>query len=328
MRTRRIPGCTACTAGRRSPNAPTTATRDRCPTPSRSTGCRWSPTSVRIRPGWRTRSGSPSSTRWATTSGWTRTSSSASAGPSQPAPSLDSTIVTAFRILRFGDEELPPVTCLHDVRGHARRFERLARMLEPGRHVIAYDLRGHGRSPWSGPHTMAQQLDDLDEALDACGVDQSGLIGDGFGARVAIAYASRRQERINSLTLLDPPLWPAQEVLDAGIRTERRSGGAKSVDEAIEARREQEGLEHTPRGLLEEEMAEHLVADEDGQFRYRYSRAAAQAAFELMGTPEGGLKDVLCPTMLIHADHSRLLTDADVDRATDELRRVRVETVP
>ena len=70
------------------------------------------------------------------------------------------------------------------------------------------------------------------------------------------------------------------------------------------------------------------VADEDGQFRYRYSRAAAQAAFELMGTPEGGLKDVLCPTMLIHADHSRLLTDADVDRATDELRRVRVETVP
>ena len=75
-------------------------------------------------------------------------------------------------------------------------------------------------------------------------------------------------------------------------------------------------------------MAEHLVADEDGQFRYRYSRAAAQAAFELMGTPEGGLKDVLCPTMLIHADHSRLLTDADVERATDELRRVRVETVP
>jgi pimeloyl-ACP methyl ester carboxylesterase len=32
--------------------------------------------------------------------------------------------------------------------------------------------------------------------------------------------------------------------------------------------------------------------------------------------------------LLIHADHSRLLTDADVERATDELRRVRVETVP
>ena len=246
----------------------------------------------------------------------------------QPAPSLHSSIVTAFRILRFGDEELPPVACLHDVRGHARRFERMARMLEPGRHVIAYDLRGHGRSPWSGPHTMQQHLDDLDEVLDACDVDQAGLIGDGFGARIAIAYASRKQERINSLTLLDPPLWPSQDLLDAEIRSERRGGGSKSVDEAIDARREQEALGHTPRGLLEEEMAEHLVADEDGQFRYRYSRAAAQAAFELMGTPEGGLKDVLCPTMLIHADHSRLLTDADVERATDELRRVRVETVP
>ena len=32
--------------------------------------------------------------------------------------------MTAFRILRWGSDDLPPVTCLHDTRGHARRFER------------------------------------------------------------------------------------------------------------------------------------------------------------------------------------------------------------
>ena len=213
----------------------------------------------------------------------------------QPARSLQWSIVTAFRILRFGDEELPPVACLHDVRGHARRFERMARMLEPGRHVIAYDLRGHGRSPWSGPHTMQQHLDDLDEVLDACDVDQAGLIGDGFGARIAIAYASRKQERINSLTLLDPPLWPAQDLLDAAIRSERRGGGYAGVDAgdrgSVAGSQESAGKKHTPRGLLEEDMAEHLVADEDGQFSLPLQPRRRPRRREADGlSPEGGLK--------------------------------------
>ncbi len=236
--------------------------------------------------------------------------------------------MTSFRILRFGSDELPPIACLHDVRGHARVFERLARSLEEGRHIISYDLRGHGRSPWSGPHTIEQHVADLDTVLDTCEVDQVGLIGAGFGGRIAIAYAVRRQERVNSMTLLDPPLWPGADRMHAEARRERRGGGFTTVDAAIEDRRAQEELLHTPRALLEEEMAEHLVADEDGQYRYRYSRAAAQAAFELMAVSEGGLKDVLCPTMLLHGEESSLLSAADVERANDELRRVRVETVP
>ena len=57
--------------------------------------------------------------------------------------------------------------------------------------------------------------------------------------------------------------------MHAAARAERRGGGYATVDEAIEQRRRDDGLEHTPRALLEEEMAEHLVADEDGRFRYR-----------------------------------------------------------
>ena len=108
--------------------------------------------------------------------------------------------MSSFRILRWGSEELPPVVCLHDLRGHARRFERLARMLEPGRMVVAYDLRGHGRSPWSGPHTMLQHIDDLTLVLEQCSIDQTGLIGDGFGARLAIEYAISLARLVTLLT--------------------------------------------------------------------------------------------------------------------------------
>jgi pimeloyl-ACP methyl ester carboxylesterase len=236
--------------------------------------------------------------------------------------------MTAFRILRWGDEGLSPVVCIHDVREHARRFERLARILEPGRHVVAYDLRGHGRSPWSGPHTMEQHLADLDDVMATCTIDQAGLIGEGLGARIAIAYASDRQERVNSLTLLDPPLAAPSSQMLALAENEREDAPVATVDEAIEQLRRWQQLRHTPRALLEEEMAEHLVADDDGMFRYRYNHAAATAAFELLATPEESLDEVLCPTLIVHGHESWWLTDGDVEAAADAIRRCRTETVP
>jgi pimeloyl-ACP methyl ester carboxylesterase len=236
--------------------------------------------------------------------------------------------MTTFRILHWGPDDLPPVVCLHDARGHARRFERLARILEPGRHVVAYDLRGHGRSPWSGPHTLEQHADDLDDVLDRSDIDQAGLSGEGVGARIAIEYAIRNQERINSLTLLDPPVAPRVAEMHARARRERTGGGYASVDEAIEQRRLEDGLEHTPRGLLEEEMAEHLVADEDGLFRYRYSREAAAEALEAAAEPETRLADVLCPTMVIRGERSPLVSADDLDGIADAVRRLRIEEVP
>jgi pimeloyl-ACP methyl ester carboxylesterase len=80
---------------------------------------------------------------------------------------------------------------------------------------------------------------------------------------------------------------------------------------------------------LEEEMAEHLVADEDGRFRLRYSReAAAQALEALADAPPPRLKEIVCPTLLVRADRSRLLSEDDAERAADELRRCTCRVVP
>jgi lipase len=236
--------------------------------------------------------------------------------------------VATFNILQWGSDDLPAVVCVHDVRGHARRFERLARVLEPGRFVVAYDLRGHGRSLWSPPHTLDQHVEDLGTVLATCGIDQAGLIGDGFGGRIAIEFAVRHQERINSLTLLEPPLAPPPGMMHTAAENERRGGGFAGLDEAIEDRRYTDGLHHTPRALLEDEMAEHLVADDDGRFRYRYSREATAAAYDEMAEPVVNLGAVLCPTMLVKAAGRSWLSDSDVEDVTDQIRRVRVEEVP
>jgi lipase len=236
--------------------------------------------------------------------------------------------VSRFRILEWGAADLPPLICLHRARGHARRFERLARMVDRHRRVIAYDLRGHGRSPWSGPHTIHQHSLDLAEVLDAAGVEHATLVGDGFGCRVALHHTAAHGERVTGLVLLDPPLRPDPERMLALAAAERSAPAFASADAALESWAGYAGLEHVPRFLLEEDVAEHLVVDQDGRLRFRHSNAAAAAALEAMAEPAGSLKEIVCPVLIVRGERSEVLSPADVERALLELRRCRVATVP
>jgi lipase len=237
-------------------------------------------------------------------------------------------VPSGFHILTWGSEEHPPIVCLHAERGHARRFERLARMLHDRLRVVAYDLRGHGRSPWSGDQTLPAHASDLEEVMDVCGITQATILGDSFGARVAVEFATTHGDRATALVLLDPPLYPLYPTIEELDARTPPAATFASVDDAIEQVRAEAGLVHTPRALLEEEMAEHLVADEDGRFRLRYSREAAARAAESLFAHPPLLKEVVCPTLIVRAKGSTALGAAGAERAAAELRRSRIAVVP
>lgn len=241
---------------------------------------------------------------------------------------LNCAVVSRFRILEWGASDLPPLVCLHRAGGHARRFERLARMVDRHRRVIAYDLRGHGRSPWSGPHTIHQHSRDLAEVLDALGIEHATLLGDGFGGRVALHHTAAHGERVTGIVLLDPPLSPDPGRMLDRAAAERAAPAFASADAALAGWAGYAGLEHTPRFLLEEDVAEHLVVADDGRLRFRYSRDAAVAAFEAMAEPAGSLKEIVCPVLIVRGASSQVLSPEDVERVSLELRRCRVATVP
>ncbi|MHB1845441.1 MAG: alpha/beta fold hydrolase [Deltaproteobacteria bacterium] len=78
--------------------------------------------------------------------------------------------------------------------------------------VLLVDLRGHGRSerPPSGydSQTLAQ---DLAGALDAIGWKEPvALVGQSYGALVALRFALERPERVRRLALVEAPLPPSQ----------------------------------------------------------------------------------------------------------------------
>ena len=237
--------------------------------------------------------------------------------------------VRGLRILDPGTGSLPAIACLHGTGGHAGRFERLGRVVEAERRVLAHDLRGHGRSPWSGEQTTDAHVDDLAAVLRARGIEHAALIGEGVGGLIAIEYAAGHTDRVTALVLLDPPLSTTGAEWRRRAETERASRSFGRVDEAIASLREARGSLHAPSVLVEQEAGEHLVAGEDGRFRWRYSGRAAAELLESIGAgPPPRLREVVCPALIVHGSGSDRLTSADAERAAAECRRGEVATVP
>jgi pimeloyl-ACP methyl ester carboxylesterase len=73
--------------------------------------------------------------------------------------------------------------------------------------VLAYDLRGHGKSamPENG-YTHYAMAEDLAGLVDAMNLHNFHLIGHSYGGLVAITYAQAHPHRLRSLTLADVPV--------------------------------------------------------------------------------------------------------------------------
>ena len=95
---------------------------------------------------------------------------------------------------------------------------------------MRYDRRGYGHSrPHPGPHTVADQVDDLEHVL---GGRRAILFGHSFGGHVAIASSIRLGDQILGVSVYETPLswvewWPGNS---AGAITQQ-----VSAEEAAEA---------------------------------------------------------------------------------------------
>jgi pimeloyl-ACP methyl ester carboxylesterase len=76
-------------------------------------------------------------------------------------------------------------------------------------HVIAYDLKGCGRSSARrGPYTSASCVSQLIGLLDQRGIHRAALVGHSMGARIALHTAITRPDRVEALALVAPSCYP------------------------------------------------------------------------------------------------------------------------
>jgi lipase len=230
-----------------------------------------------------------------------------------------------LHVNEWGDPGHPRVVCLHGVQAHGRRFRRLAEeRLASGFHVLAPDLRGHGRSTWDEPWTIAAHLEDLAGTFP----NPAAWIGHSFGGRLVLELAAVRPELVERAVLLDPALvvppdyaaFLAEDELAADV-------SFASKEEAVEARLA--GQLSTPRELVEEEVREHLVRGDDGRFRYRYSPEAVAAAYLEVGNAPPSFDRLSVPTLVVAGAYSKFVSVGEAELFRAALgERFRLAVVP
>jgi lipase len=224
----------------------------------------------------------------------------------------------------WGDPDAPAVVCLHGVSGHGRRFRRLAEERLAGRfHVLAPDLRGHGRSGYEKPWTLAAHVADVLETLAA----PAAWLGHSFGGRLVMEVTAQRPELVERAVLLDPAIRVPAEFAGYFAEQEQVDKSYASVEEAIEARIATAPLVSTPRAILEEEMDEHLVRSPDGRYRYRYSQAVVATAYHEMTAAPPDLASLRVPTLLLVGADSKFVSAGELEvyrEALGDLLRVAV----
>lgn len=122
-----------------------------------------------------------------------------------PMPTLDiGGVSIAYRA--DGPPDGPVAVLLHALASSSATWSRLTRSLVAGGHrVIAPDLRGHGRSSWTGDYRLDSIQRDVVGVLDSLDIAEFDLIGHSLGGHVAALLAGRRPDRVRRLVLEEPP---------------------------------------------------------------------------------------------------------------------------
>ena len=122
---------------------------------------------------------------------------------------------TSLHVQALGPSDAPRATVvmLHGlfVGTLATWYFTAAPSLARDRRVIAYDLRGHGRSERARQgYDVATMAADLAAVTDALGSRPLDLVGHSYGALVALRFALDRPERVRRLVLIEAPLPPSR----------------------------------------------------------------------------------------------------------------------
>jgi esterase len=97
----------------------------------------------------------------------------------------------------------PPLFILHGLYGSSDNWVTVAKNLSEKYTVYLPDQRNHGQSPHSDDHNYELMSEDLNELITELKIKRLFLVGHSMGGKVAVNFALKWPEKINSLVIID-----------------------------------------------------------------------------------------------------------------------------
>jgi acyl transferase domain-containing protein/pimeloyl-ACP methyl ester carboxylesterase/aryl carrier-like protein len=222
-------------------------------------------------------------------------------------------------LCEWGPEDGPTVLCVHGILEQGASWQAVAAPLAArGFHVVAPDLRGHGRSGHISANASYQVFDfvaDLDGISAGLGGKPMTLVGHSLGGILASLLAAARPERFERLILIEKPLSGAgPEGEDAEKFTAQLDYLAAPPEHRVFANLEEAASrlrQATPAldEALAQKLAERISEPCAGGVRWRWDvRLRTRTGITLpvidAGRYLGMLKTITAPVHLIFGDAS------------------------
>ena len=232
-----------------------------------------------------------------------------------------------LHVHEWGAPRGEPLVCLHGVTGYAGVYQRLAEERWNERRVLAFDLRGHGRSGWDPPWNLATHVADLAETLTALGLPAADWVGHSFGGRLVLELAAAHPELVRRAALLDPAIQLLPHVALAVADLERREPVYATIEDYIEERLLV--YPDSPRDPIEHEAAQHLELQREGSLRRRTCQPAAVSIYGELASAPPPPSTVAAETLLLYAPDYGLVHEGQVEAYRAALgERLRIVEVP
>ncbi len=121
----------------------------------------------------------------------------------------------------------PPIIFVHGIGSRRSGWDDVVRHLMDDFTCVAYDLRGHGRSPVPPvPYSLDELVEDLEALRARLGIEKAHIVGHSLGGMIAPAYARTHPDRVMTLGLLST----------AAGRSHEDAAAVKGVIAAMERR--------------------------------------------------------------------------------------------
>jgi pimeloyl-ACP methyl ester carboxylesterase len=201
----------------------------------------------------------------------------------------------------------PVLILIHGGLDNAHIFDDLAPAFTDHFRVIAYDLRGHGRSDAKGPFDTTTRTYDLCGLMDTLGIAKAHLAGWSLGGNDITAMAGTHPERVDSIVYLEGAYdWGGPALADAfksvPIDFLAPASAMRSLDAywAYQKTIWLPAVNDTSR--FEAYVRDLVVIQSDGTVRPRMTDSAMQEVLRATLTDQRDYTKVRSPALAIYAE--------------------------
>jgi esterase len=212
----------------------------------------------------------------------------------------------ALHFREFGNPELPALCLLHGLFGSAINWMGIVKYLQDDFHIIAPDMRNHGRSPHDEGMDYSLMAGDLLKLLDHLVLNSASLLGHSMGGKVAMWLALQHPERVKKLVVADIAPVTYEHSFDRlfdglyGLRLDK-----------IQRREEADQVlaEWIPDKGVRQYLLQNLVK-QPGGWSWRFNLGVLHKSIStLTGFPEPGRRIFAGDALFIHGERSDYVRD-------------------